>query len=34
MTEGDQEVVVLTKDGKRQILRYSLDELTIQKPKQ
>jgi len=28
-----QQIVVLTKNGKRRILKYSLDELTIEKPK-
>ncbi len=33
MTEVDgEEVVVLTKHGKRRILKYSLDDLTIEKP--
>jgi DNA-binding transcriptional regulator PaaX len=32
--ENGEEVVMLTKGGKRRILRYALDELSIPKPKQ
>jgi len=32
--KGGEDVIILTKSGKRRILKYALDELSIEKPKQ